>query len=806
MARYCSIATGNWSSLATWGAVRNTPTVHASTNLTITGSASYSAYFTAPNTTNYVQGVEVFFPNVGTAGTITFTLWESGVAVATTAAISLTSISLGSYLYFPLSVPYRYTTTTASAYRWSAATSGASGTTQLAADSGGTLFSYKSVDDLVSAAPTISDQVDVTSDGTTTVTVTVDNTSAQAGGSLSSGTTPGNRTVSSGLYISGAGKVYHSRTASSTLTCRGHVTMARGGIYDNGTTGDEIPSSYIGKLVVDQNGTDNAFDFEHNVGATTSFCGAVRTATKFDYVSGDGTTATPLVISTTNDLAVGDRIAIAGGAYNEYEEKYIRTVVSSTSFTLADTAGGAESGFTYTHTANHPIILTSYNAKIATTTANDTFAVINRETTDATHFVWKYAEADYVGGTAVLKRGFMASRDGAAQASTISHLCVYRANGWGFSYTSSTTEETASHVYTFINSMASNIGAITFSNCKNKTLEYFVAIGCVYNGFYFSAPANLTLNYCEAWNNNSANNANAGGFRLDNTTTVYFNNCSAQGNRFAGFKTITAANISISNSHSGDYAANDYDFALHADTYNEITCTDTFLQSTSRVYNYLNTVPGTKVKLHRIDQTDWYHESYTAYGVMYPSGPSCSDTNTIQTGHHSVKLAPEDTVVGRSFEFGIYAKAGDYVSVQGFVQMNSAFYGDSGASVVVNLFLPGSTTADATYTIPKDGNDNPFNIGATFSGSVDGIAVVKITAKSATAGAYAYAGKLYNGSNALTALDVWKDAEPSYLIYPQLGDPASVWSVATAPYTISGTFGYVVNRIYTILRGILMKW
>lgn len=77
MAKAC-IASGPWSTIGTWGNVPNTPTIHASTNLTLTAGNTFTATWTAPNTTNYVVGVIVYLNTVAT-GSIVVTLQESTV-------------------------------------------------------------------------------------------------------------------------------------------------------------------------------------------------------------------------------------------------------------------------------------------------------------------------------------------------------------------------------------------------------------------------------------------------------------------------------------------------------------------------------------------------------------------------------------------------------------------------------------------------------------------------------------------------------------------------------------------------------
>lgn len=803
MALFIANATGNWSATGTWAAVRNTPTIHATTNRTVSAGGITSATFTAPNTTNAVTGVLIYVSGVGTAGTLTATLRESGVDTASTVSVAVTSLKTGAWMYLKLATPYTYTTTGAGAYAWKLAISGGSGTTSVADNSGATAFAFMSGDDLVSAVPTTGDDVWVAGNNLAELVVTVDNTSAACGSGAATGA-PTARSLTTALALSHSGKVRWSIVANSTLTVKGQILSTTDGHIEIGNTTNPIPAAYTAKLVTNQNGTDTNYDLHVNSGGNWKMQGTARTLNVARYTSGVGTAADPLILSADMGLAVNDELAFTGqGSYDQDEKRFVKTINSPTSIVLSNTAGGAEAALTYAHDSDDRIFLLTRNVSVESSTTTEHFAFSNYATAAGAVDI-DHAMCKYVGGTTAARRGWQMTVNGASQQGNADDFVVYLPDGWGLSDTTSTVSIEYTDIIAYGNTTATNVGTIVTSAAKNKTFTDCYAVGNNALGFYFQTGANINTTRCEAWNNNS-NNQLAGGLRIDNGFTQTHTDFVCQSNRARGTYLNGAANIVFESLLSGNYGSNTIDLDTASDTYNEVVFRSTTLSSATPVNNYLNMAPGSELKFDRLDDTDWKHRWYSSTGIGYASGPSCTDTTTVQTGSHSVKLAPENATDGKVWSFQILARAGYYVSAQGIVRMNAAFYGDAGASVVVDLYLPGSTTPDATYTMPKDANDNPFNIGAVYSSSIDGLATVVVTATTATASAYAYVGKLYNGTNPITALDVWRDGKPPEIIYPELGDPDSVWAVLTSSFTTSGTVGKLVKDVLNFILYLVSK-
>jgi len=199
------------------------------------------------------------------------------------------------------------------------------------------------------------------------------------------------------------------------------------------------------------------------------------------------------------------------------------------------------------------------------------------------------------------------------------------------------------------------------------------------------------------------------------------------------------------------------------------------------------------LKFHKFQQNENRHRWYTKFGIAQATGVGLTDTTVRTSGSLGLRIAPTDSATGFSWSFKIPARVGKAVSVLGFIRKNAAFGTDV---ALVELFLPGSIVADASVTM---GNTTdqwlPFTLAASYVGTVDLYAKVKITAKSAATNSYIYVDDLYNGTNSITALDTWDEGRPSDIMFEQLGDASAVWAVVQSSSITAGTTGAKLNEL-----------
>jgi hypothetical protein len=302
MALHAAAADGNWSAGATWNQVTNTPTLHASTNITISTSNLFTATFTAPNTTNACTGALIYITAVGSGGTTTVTLQESTVDTAAARSITTTSLVANTWVYFRFATPYVFTTTGAGAYRFKIVNASAAGTTSAAADSGGANIAYLSTDDRA-AVPASTDNVWIVGHNqATAITVTMDGTQTIGSGTDTTGLS--RRTIGSAIVICNSGLLTFDTAASATLTSLGNIIVSGGGELRMGTVASPYPAARVATLSFNENGTGGRYGLESYDNGKLTLQGTPKTSTtlwKTTYVSGAGTAASPLITTDAVD-------------------------------------------------------------------------------------------------------------------------------------------------------------------------------------------------------------------------------------------------------------------------------------------------------------------------------------------------------------------------------------------------------------------------------------------------------------------------------------------------------------------------
>ena len=117
--------------------------------------------------------------------------------------------------------------------------------------------------------------------------------------------------------------------------------------------------------------------------------------------------------------------------------------------------------------------------------------------------------------------------------------------------------------------------------------------------------------------------------------------------------------------------------------------------------------------------------------------------------------------------FKVPANPTSEVLIYGYLYRNATF---SSGDLKVELFLPGTSisgTPDDTVTLATTtGSWLPFVLNAYYSGSVSRYTTVRITAKTATAGAYAFLDDIYDAGtlNKVAGLDLWDSGHISEII------------------------------------------
>jgi len=837
------------SSTTGWDTVTNTPTLHASANITITGTLNTVAY-TAPNTTNYATGVALLFVATGnyTSGNLTVTctlqefngsVWNDTTATATvtinTTAVS--SFTLGSWVYFRYGTPYKFTTTTAGYYRIKITKSTATTSPTARADSGGVNCAFMATDDRTGAIASTDDLLVLgTNYSTTPTTVTWDGTISFGSGQAAQTDLTSSVTLQAALYIGAYGTVTADTAADVTTTCTGHVMMSIASTWNIGSVGTAYPSARTFTWLFNP-ATTCDFSFR-NYNGTINFYGQPKSSTtlwKTTYSSGTGIAADPLILADAVDWSVGDEICLLASSnsstnYNEMEYKFIITKNSATSYVLSNTKGGAESALSYTHTNAYVInlarniIFTSTNSSKGWFLVFTNAAVTNNNlgngypTTNWTRFEYLGRTAGgnpYYGGMFCNSVTATCSLDYSVFYGTL-YYCWYLSG--------SITEQTYTGII-FIKQNSSGNACVYGQNCALKTF-----VDC----FFVDNPTNVGITTYGSsntflrciFNTCRRTSSGLGAINLTITTNTKFINCEINCSAAAVFINTTCDSITFTGCQFGNKGYNGQISATTAELYCNTTnpytnivfadCTfgSPLLWPTGSNVNYLHMLNGSEVKISRKNNTDNVHYWWTPFGSAQSTGSGLSDTLVRTPGSLNVRIAPEDSTKGFSWVFLIPANKNKVCSFSGFFLKNVAMGTDD---CTVSLFLPGNPTTgtpDATYTLTDDVSNawtgaavQAVSLSAYYTGSVDSFATIVINAKSTTSGAYLYCADFYNSGDGTTLYDklagltIWYQGKPSPIITQlDLGGVApAVWGVATAGLTAAGTTGAKLNHIDDVL-------
>lgn len=801
----------NFNTAANWDTGVNTPSIHASTSITVSAGGVFSAPFTAPNLVNACTGVLVPIAAKGTAGNIIATLQEDAGAgfvdvAGATATIAITALVASSHVWFKFTTKKVFTTLTANKYRIKLNTSGASGTTSIAADSGAANFAYEAYMDS-NVVPVSGDNIHFQSPNQGAELVM----SLDSSPSIGDGTNtviPVFRSWGNAMVFSNLGVLSWPTGTSRTLTCKGNILLESGGELRMGAPGAKIALGTLARLAFDQNGVTCNYGIVQLTGGKMSLQGTSLTYKKTTLTSGVGTAASPLVTADAVDWSVGDElifVPVSNNAanYDEMETRFIITKNSASSYVLSATSGGAEAAFTYSHTGG--VILNATRSVLIDTT----------DTTKAWYGDWNetgdIANVDLDGcrletiGSSVANRTTLTFSNLATELFTMDDVVFYRiAGSQGIVLGNNNDQRTYTWLMFYDCNATGNAGSVFVSSLRNKRFENCYCVDSQSAGFFVGTASNDFVN-CAAWACGRGSAAAQGGWQFTNASNMSMDTCEAHACRSYGITMATLSGLVAVDCEFGTKGVNGAnDIQITSDGYNTAVFDNCLFGSSTLIANYLNTSDGSEIAFNKFNQTANDHRWYTRYGMARSTGASLADTTVRTDGSLALRIAPESSSPGFDWQFKILARANTAVAITGFIKKNSTFGTDD---IDVELYLPGLVpgvdTPSDTYSMGDDTNWNVFNLAANYTGTVDLYAIVRVVAKSATAGAYCYIDDLYNGTNVITGLGVWDQGKPSAIMFEQLGDAAAVWSVATSTLTTAGTIGKLVVDIW---KFVILIW
>lgn len=760
-----------------------------SSSVSVTTTGTTSTGFTAPNLTNKATGVWLAVTTVPTSGNFIVELMESGVSKAS-ATINRADMVLG-WNYVRFATPYQFATLTASAYTVRVKNSSTNSGTLRQATS--TLLLYQVTYDTATTLGTTDDMWlgGFNDAGLTTKTYTATGTSMVFGSGADT-SLPTTWATGWGLMIGSGGSFVYDTTASTTVQIKGSVGVYTGGLFDMRGNASDI--SIVSTLIFDNVADGNFGLIVVGSGLGGQILATGKTVSVINtYVSGTGTSGSPVNTGTAHNFAVNDEIVFGGANdYLKNEVRYVKSIPSSTQLVLSSTIGGAESALAQTHANGSYIANMTRNSVIKNTNTAFGFSIIQVGTVQSPASNFSYMRAEYP--NCLSGRAIQFGSSTTTVNTTFDGFVVYgnSANGRSSINFAGLGAQTVSNIVLY-NTRGTNYSAqsgLALTGASNKTI----------NGLYhFAEPSSTTccamLSISSTSTNNIVNNAHSYGANAGNAAAGYaigifgsgntLNNCSVNACRRNGIYFSQAVLNTINNSTFGTIATNSVDIFLETTTLIQSYFNTCSFSSATLISQYLLSLEGSIVKFQNMDGNTSKHRWYTNHGSFWSSGSGLTDT-TVRTAS-SLALAgkPEDASAGSSWVFKIPANPTSQVGIFGYAYRNATF---SSGTLKVELFLPGTLltgTPDATYTFPTTtGSWLPFNISAYYSSSDTRYAQVKITGVTATAGAYFFIDDLYDAGtgNKVAGLDLWDEGQPSQIMVQSDFSvvPSAVWGFSDA--------------------------
>lgn len=797
MAIKVPVQSGLWSNAATWGTSILTGSALGASTVTLAGSDAFSETFTAAGLDTALCAVFYLQFINGSApfnSTFSVTLQEfNGSTWSDKATVTLDSVNLlnsysnyanitasgffNSWVQARFTAPYAYTTTSTGYYRIKFTRVSGSHTFSIGNSSSSSGSAFCIAVDNRTGAPGSTDTIIVTGYGTTRIDLEVDGTVACGNGGTDAFSA---QNTTDAIQVSTLGNLKFDTAAAVTLTCKNRLRVAYGGRLIIGESADKIPIANPVIIHFD-NDTPAA-----NCGITMAprsqfFSDTVLQSGYLETTvsSGVGTAANPVIFSNPVDWSVGDYLAFTPGTnsstnYNEVEYKYIKTKNSSTSYVLSDTAGGSESALTFSH-GSAPVL------KLTRSIIIDSLSSNAFRGSDHT-FTTSHINDSAIQGVQFTKTNSVTLTSGNNQFIDVRYC--------SFHHPLSTSNTVLSIGDLGPGTLIRDCMIARPGTSASNAFSTSASVGLVINKLYIvDAQNNGASLYCplgditalKAFACNKSGSTSSAAFVLTNSNfDAQFKNCEVHASRnpIAGSSPSCGTWVNLL---SGSLAKNSG--ARHYANINSVAAQIIFENPTfesSLTDIALSTTGaniGASVGIQKYNTAANDHRFWTSFGFGRSTGSGLADTTVRTASSFALRLEPASGVAQMPYRFKVTARANKAVSVIGFGKKNATL---QNFAVTLNLYLPGSVTPDDTFTIPNDTNFNLWGLTANYTGSSDRYATVEVLITSpATTGGYFYLDDLFNGTNPITALDLWDNGQPSPVMFEQLGDPAAVWAVSS---------------------------
>lgn len=743
--------------------------MHASSNVNVTTTGVTSAGVTAPNLVNQATGIILYINSVPSLGNFTVELMESGVSKKSV-TMNLADMQLG-YNYVRFASPYTFATLTASAYTVKVTNTAASSGSLVQATSG--LWFEITYDS--TSSPANGDDIIITGwhdSGLTTKQWDISGTSTVFGnGTVKSMNALILRTMECALMIGNGATVKMDDTADCSMEVKGSIYITNNGVFDKRANSSDI--EIVSTLVINSDvGNANYGIYLPPSGYAGQFLSDGKTVSvKAQYGSGVGTVANPLITQSAHGFTVNDEIVVPGTTYNGNQRKYVISIPSPTQLVVSDTLGGAENAITNSPVAGVWIGQMTRNSVVKPKVNTRGYYLYNNSTNTSqpsfNYTRWEYASCN--SGAGLQFNNISSTVDASCNGMVAYHNSAAGRNSWSF--TGSLTQTISDSIlYETQGSNYTGQSGFVMQSATNKTLDFLL---------HYAAPGSTAncagLSLTSSATNNTIKNFHSYGAGANNGSFAYalgifashgntFNDCTINNARVRAMYFTDGFKNTFNNCDFGNVGNNVTDMFFGSTSLATVLFNSCSFGSTTRTSGVSTCLTGTVVAFQDIGGDTSKHGWETPNAVFDSSGAGLPDTTTRTPGSLALAIKPRNATTGGQLTFKVPANPTSNVQVYGYIYRNATF---SSGDIICELFLPGTLltdTPDDSFTLNTTTGDwQLWTLNAYNAGTVARYATVRLTAKTATAGAYAFLDDIYDATtnNKVAGMDLWDEGQIS---------------------------------------------
>jgi len=496
--------------------------------------------------------------------------------------------------------------------------------------------------------------------------------------------------------------------------------------------------------------------------------GIDRGADLADYVSGNQPSSTGnLFISDDIGIVTGDTIRVT--ASSDFDEsEYI-------DITGGDFASGytTSSDFVNVHTTDAKIFIVSRSININATTGMDVIFEDNSRMED-----------NYIQGVSFFQLDSLK-----IDSINLKNCAILSPENvtHGIRY-----EKTTGIIQDTIFILTPNMNSSTDAGLALES-DMITVTGCIFNSMLVNSIENAgnsnDITNSSFIDNNTNNSGVAG--NIIGKGSISFTDCLFRANQRQHIKIRDNFDIILKDCSFGTGLKADSSFNMVAELMFHIACQDCSFEDNALGVNMQSGLLGSFIKFQDCVLPGFTSDNecltYETNGILQKCGAGLADTTNKTTGNHTYALKPNLNGVLK-WSMKQYTKLDE---VEVFFAYFKAVNFNAWNDTKINLYLPNETTP-ITLDIEKSSDWLSQIISGHYTGSSVGFSKIEIEVETDESTAVLYITDIMNGTNDITGLNLWENAQPSSIMFADAFSPMEVWGALTSIGVPDGSYGKLI--------------